>query len=91
MPGNAEYGYFDMHTSGPMASVLDYGLMEVQVWKVPGDAAAVELGSSARYVTLTPEMAGMIAAVLDRLKSRDNVIQLAGELRTAAQVARDTE
>lgn len=90
IPGKPVFGYMDGHASDPMTAEL--APTSVKVRRAPGQkTVTVDVDRIVNLVSLTPDRARALADVLDCCRSREDVWQLIGELRTAAGIALDTD
>lgn len=90
IPGQPVFGYMDGHVSDPVTAEL--APTSVKVRRAPGQkTVTVDVDRIVNLVSLTPDRAKALANVLDCCRSWEDIGQLIGELRTAAQIARDTD
>ena len=84
--GKAEFGFLDLHNSDYMASGGAVVLSRLQ----RETETKVRL-TGPRMIRLTPEDAESLAQILEDRHSLSGIASLIDELRTAAQIARDTK
>ena len=86
--GQPKYGFVLGHNSDYM-TIDRPGWGAVKVSRYPREEAKVRL-DGAKQIHLTPEQADALAQILEDRNSLSGIGHLIDELRTAAQIARDT-